>query len=130
MLFRRIFIVSVLACLVLTVCGCTPSIVSSDAGVYSGNTLYAVASRDLTSVYEATLNALAELEIEVTEKAKDVFYAKVIAKGADGKMITIRIKPGIGNLTDFSIKVGPFGNKEKSSIIYGRIKQNLGISGK
>ena len=127
MLVREITIVSVLVSLVLGVCGCTSTIVGSDAGVYSAGKLRAVASRDMTSVYEATLKALEELEIEVTEKSKDVFYAKVVAKVADGKKITIRIKPGEGNLTNLRIKVGPFGDENRSRVIYERIRQNLSL---
>ena len=129
MLVKQISIVFVLAGLVLAAGGCAPSLVGTDAGVYSGGKLYAVASRDLTSMYNATLRALDELEIEVTKKAKDVFYAKVVAQGADGKTITIRLKPE-GNLTNLRIKVGLFGNKEKASVIYERIKRNLDMPSK
>ena len=129
MLVKQISLFFVLAGLVLAASGCAPSFVGTDAGVYSGNKLYAVANRDLTSMYNATLKVLGELEIEVTKKAKDVFYGKVVAQGADGKTITIRLKPK-GNLTNLSIKVGPFGNKEKASVIYERIKQNLDMPGK
>ncbi len=124
MLVKQISIVFVLAGLVLAASGCAPSFVGTDAGVYSGCRLYAVASRDLTTMYNATLRALDELEIEVTKKSKDVFYGKVVAKGADGKKITIRLKPE-DNLTNLSIKVGAFGSKEKATVIYERIKQNL-----
>ena len=102
MLLKRILLVSVLAGLLLAGNGCAPSFVSSDAGVYSTTKLYAVTKSDITSVYKATLATLEKLEIEVITKAKDVFYAKVVARGADGKSITVRIKPGVGDLTDFS----------------------------
>ena len=125
MLLKRILIVSVLAGLLLAGSGCAPSFVSSDAGVYSTTKLYAVTKGDLTRVYEATLAALEKLEIEVTDKAKDVFYAKVVAKGADGKSITVRIEPGVGDLTDFSIKVGAFGDEHRSRVIYEQIQRNL-----
>lgn len=128
MLAKRILTICALAGLVSAFCGCAPSLIGSDAGVYSAGRLYAVASRDVTSVYNATLNALANMEIEVTEKAKDVFSAKVVAKAADGKTITIRIKPGEGGLTNFSIKVGRVGNRYRSRVIYEQIRQNLGIS--
>jgi len=126
MLLKRILLVSVLAGLVLAGSGCAPSFVSSDAGVYSTGKLYAVTKGDLTRVYEATLAALEKLEIEVTDKAKDVFYAKVLAKGADGKRITVRIEPGVGDLTDFSIRVGTFGDEHRSRVIYEQIQRNLG----
>ena len=129
MLVKQISLVFVLAGLVLAASGCAPSFLGTDACAYYGVKLYAVASRDLTSMYNATLRALGELEIEVTKKAKDVFYAKVVAQGADGKTIAIRLKPE-GNLTNLNIKVGSFGNKEKASVIYERIKRNLDMPSK
>lgn len=126
MLLKRILLVSVLAGLLLAGNGCAPSFVSSDAGVYSTTKLYAVTKSDITSVYKATLATLEKLEIEVITKAKDVFYAKVVARGADGKSITVRIKPGVGDLTDFSIKVGAFGDEHRSRMIYEQIQKNLG----
>jgi len=127
---KRILLVSVFVSVILNFCGCRPYIIGADAGVYSGGRLYAVASRDLTSVYEATLKALGDLEIKVTQKAKDVFSARVVARGADDTMITVLIRPRPDNLTDLSIKVGPFGHKHRSRVIYEQIQQNLIVGGK
>lgn len=127
MVAKQISAVIVVSCLGLILCGCRPSIVGSNAGVYSRGKLYAVTNEDVTRVYKATLKALEELEIEVTEHAKDVFYARVIAQGADGKRIIVQIKPRDVGGTDLSIKVGLLGDQGRSSIIYGRIQQNLGI---
>jgi len=115
---------------VFAVLGCTPSIISSDAGIYYSGKLYAVSSTDLTGVYEATLNAMQDLEFEVTEKAKDVFYAKVVAKGADGKKVTITIKPKEDNLTELNIKVDLLGNEQRSRVIYEHILQRLSVGKK
>ena len=130
---QRICTICVLAGLMLAVCGCgRPNLIGTDAAVYSRGKLYAVASQDLTSVYSATLKALQQLELEVTEQAKDVFIAKIVAKAADGKKIAIWIEPGPGDSSELSIKTGGwFGNKERSRVIYKKIQQNLGTgSGK
>jgi hypothetical protein len=119
---------SVLVCMMLSVCGCgRPNLIGTDAAVYSRGTLYAVTSRDLNSVYEATVTALKELEVEIIETAKDVFYAKVVGKIADGKTVTIRIEPGADNIANLSIKAGKFlfGNQERARVVYEKIKQNL-----
>ena len=128
MLPKRILTIFVFAGVMLAIFGCRPSLIGSDAGVYSSGKLYAVTGRDMNAVYQAALRAMDNLEIEVTEKAKDFFYARVVAKGADGKTITIRIKPGEGEITNFSIKVGTVGDKHRSSVIYEQIRQNLGIN--
>ncbi len=124
----RIRKVLVFAGLMLVVCGCgRPNLVGTDAAVYSGNKLYAVASQDLNSVYSATLAALTQLEIEVAEEAKDVFYAKIVGSIADGQAITIRMEPGENNTTDLIISTSKFlsGNEQRARTIYEKIKQNL-----
>jgi len=132
MSIRRICTVCVLAGLMLAMCGCgRPNLIGTDAAVYSQGKLYAVSGQDLNSVYVATRAALQQLEIEVTETAKDVFYAKVVGKVADGKTVTIRLEPGADNVTELRIKAGTFGNEERSRVIYEKIQQNLGTgSGK
>jgi hypothetical protein len=107
--------------------GCAPSIIGGDAGVYHLGKLYGVSSRDVDSVYGASLSAMDELELEVKDKAKDVFSAKVVAKSADNKTIRVRIKPGGEERTSFSIKVGLFGNKRRSKVIYEKIDRNLAV---
>jgi len=118
----------VVAVLMLSVCGCgRPNLIGTDAAVYSRGALYAVASQDLNSVYAATMTALKQLEVEVIETAKDVFYAKVVGKIADGKTITIRMEPGENNTTEITIKASKFlsGNEERARVVYTQIKLNL-----
>ncbi len=128
MSIRGIWKVSVFTGLMLTVCGCgRPKLIGTDAAVYSGGKLYAVAGQNLNSVYDATVKALEQLEVEITETSKDVFYAKVVGKIADGKTVTIRIEPGVNNITNINIKAGKFltGNEERARVIYTQIKLNL-----
>lgn len=125
---RGIWKCFVLAGLMLSVCGCgRPNLIGADAAVYSRGTLFAVASQDMNSVYEASVTALKQLEVEVIETAKDVFYAKIVGRIADGKTITIRMEPGTNNTTDISIKASKFlsGNEERARVIYTQIKLNL-----
>lgn len=84
-----------------------------------------MSSQDLNKVYAATLAAMKQLEIEVNKKNKDVFYAIVVGKVADGKTITIHMEPGADNVTELSIRASSLGNEERSSTIYTKIQQNL-----
>ena len=133
MSIQRRCTICVLAGLMLAMCGCgRPTIIGSDAAVYSGGKLYAVAGKDLNTVYVATLEALKQLELEIVEEAKDVFIAKVVAKAADGKKITIWIKPGPDDGSELNIRTGKLGgNEDRSRVVYKQIQQNLGTgSGK
>jgi hypothetical protein len=128
MLAKRVLLVGVLVAMAAGVHGCrAPNIVGTDAAVYSGWTLYAVSSKDMAAVYEAAVAALGDLELNVTDKPKDVFSAKVSAKGADGKRVTVIIKPREDGTTDLRIKVGgPGGNEQRSRRIYQQIQKRLG----
>jgi hypothetical protein len=113
------------ALVMVSIVGCSPKIVGSDAGVYQGGTMFAVSSKDMDAVYQATLQAMDKLELKVSDKMKDVFGAKVTAKSADGRMIVIEIKPTMNNETKYSIKVGTIGNEERSRKIYMEIDNAL-----
>ena len=128
MSMRGVWKVFLLAVLMLSFCGCgRPNLIGTDAAVYSRGKLYAVASQDMNSVYTAAVTALEQLELEVIETAKDVFYAKIVGKIADGKTIVIRMEPGEKNITHIDIKASKFmsGNEERARVIYTQIKLNL-----
>jgi hypothetical protein len=78
-------------------------------------------------MYEATVKALGQLELEIVENAKDVFYAKVTGKVADGGTVTVRLEPGEDKITNLSIKASKFisGNEERARVVYEKIKENL-----
>ena len=128
MSIQRMCTVCVLAGLMLAMCGCgRPNLIGTDAAVYSGGKLHAVAGQDMNTVYLATQKALKQLELEVVEQAKDIFIAKIVAKAADGKKITIWIEPGPGDSSELSIKAGKiFGEEDRARVIYKQIQQNLG----
>ena len=122
--FSKLFIV---VSVMLIVFGCSkPNIIGTDAAVYSGGALYAVSGKDLNSVYNATVAALEQLEVEVVEKNKDVFYAKVVGKMADDMSVTVRIEPQSNDKTELRIKTSGLGDEDRSRVIYDKIQQVLG----
>jgi len=121
----------VFAGMMIVLCGCgRPTLVGTDAAVYSRGSLYAVAGKDLDSVYTATLAAMKQLEVEVTEQNKDVFYAIVVGKIADGRTVTVRMQPGADKGTELRIRTSSFGNEERSRVIYQKIQDNLKTASK
>ena len=121
---KRALIVCLAAAMVIV--GCTPSVISTDAGVFLNGTLYASSGQNLDSVYTATLQAMDRLQLQVTDKAKDVFGAKVIAKSTDGKVITVIIEPSAQLRTKYTIHIsGLFGNEERSRKIFDEIVHAL-----
>ena len=113
MSIRGILKLSVLACMVLAVCGCgKPNIIGTDAAVYSAGTLHAVSSQDLNSVYSAAQAAMKQLEIEIAEQKKDVFYAKLNLKR--------EIAPNVVNLNQANTQVNIFMDDDRTEELVKR----------
>jgi hypothetical protein len=126
MIARKMLLICLGAVVIVGVIGCAPTIVSTDAGVYQHGKLYGKSSKDIDSVYAATLAAMDKLQLQVAEKMKDVFAAKVIAKSADGKTVAVMIHPVESNRTAFEISVG-LGNEERAQKVYDEIIASLAI---
>ena len=121
MLAKKMLLICLEAVLVVSVISCAPTIVSTDAGVYQNGKLWAASSKDMDAVYAATLQAMDKLQLKVTDKAKDVFAAKVIAMSADNEMVVVKIKPTADQKTSYDIRVGGLGNEERSRKVYNEI---------
>jgi hypothetical protein len=92
---------------------------------YVRGDLQAVESETIDVVYEATLKAMEELELNVTRKSKDALSATIITRDAQDKKITIRLKAAAEKTTKLSIRIGVFGSETKSRLIYQKIRENL-----
>jgi hypothetical protein len=127
MLARQLLVVCLVA-LAVTVSGCAPKLVGTDAAVYQNGKLYANSGKDVETIYQATLSAMDKLQLKVTDKVKDAFGAKVTAKSSDEKIISVSIKPSEGNGTAYTIQFGSLGSEERSRKIYAEIGNALGKS--
>ncbi len=125
MFIRRVMLFSFAALILVGFAGCAPTIVGTNMGVYRVGKLYSVSDKDVETVYNATLEAMGKLEIGVESKAKDIFAAKVVARSADGKDITVNIKPIVDDKTEYTIQVGTLGDEERSRMIFTEIKNIL-----
>ena len=124
MLMKRALITSIAVMLSVTIIGCTPKIVS-EGGVYQGFKLFAVSDKSMDVVYDAAVQAMGKLELKVTDKMKDAFGAKVVAKSSDDKKIMVEIKQTEDNKTMYNIKVGTLGDEERSRAIFAEINKTL-----
>lgn len=107
--------------------GCAAAWVGAGAGtvMYATGDLKVVVAKDINSVYMATLKSLEQLQLRITSKAKDALAAKIIARDAQDKKITIKFTSTTEETTNLSIRVGLFGNETKSRLIYEQIRKNL-----
>jgi len=108
--------------------GCVVAAVGAGAGTiaYIKGDLEAVESKIIDVVYEATEKAVEQLGLNVSKKTKDALSATIVARDAQDKKVTIKLKATTENTTKISIRVGIFGSETKSRLIYEQIRDNLG----
>jgi len=125
---------TILIALLIVSCGCA-ALVAAVAGAGVGVASYAYLTGDLKieyprpyeSVWDASLNALKDLDIKVKEKRKDSISGKIKAERASGTPVTIKVKNKGSKLTIVKIRVGTFGDKEASITIMEAIDSYLGV---
>jgi len=108
--------------------GCMLAVVGVGAAgtiAYIRGDLEAVESESLDAVYEATLAALKELELTVTEKPKDALEARIVVRDSQDRKITIKLTNTAEKTTKLSIRVGTFGSETRSRLIYQKIREHL-----
>jgi hypothetical protein len=108
--------------------GCMLVAVGAAAGgtvAYVKGDLEAVESKDLDSVYRAVKRAVDQLGLKVTRDSKDALQAVIVARDARDKKNTIKLKKLADDTTKLSIRVGVWGSKTQSNLIYQKIHDNL-----
>lgn len=108
--------------------GCmTVALVGAGAGtvMYTMGDLEAVLPADIDSAYDAAQKSLVQLELKISSKAKDALAAEIIARDAQDKKVTVKLKSTSQYSTELNIRVGVFGDEDKSRLIYEQIQKNL-----
>ena len=107
--------------------GCLVAAVGAGAGTvaYMRGDLEAVEAKDIDTVYAATRKAVEQLDLKVSSDTKDALSAEIVARDAQDKKITIKLKSTTEDTTEISIRVGTFGSETKSRLIHDQIKNNL-----
>ncbi|MBN1850375.1 MAG: DUF3568 family protein [Deltaproteobacteria bacterium] len=120
-----------LIAVVLFLTSCVPVVFF--AGTVAGIGSYKYYQGVLTVVYEApyidtweaTLKAVDNLKMQIKKKEHDLTSAKIVAKQADNKTVTISLKYKSSEETEVNIRVGLLGNKGPSDIIKEEIRKIL-----
>ncbi len=108
--------------------GCmTVALVGAGAGtvMYTMGDLEAVLPADIDSAYDAAQKSLVQLQLKISSKSKDALAAEIIARDAQDKKVTVKLKSTSQYSTELSIRVGVFGDEDKSRLIYEQIQKNL-----
>jgi hypothetical protein len=99
--------------------------VTGEEATYGCETLRAKIELEIGAVYAATRRAAADLHLRVTRAAQDGISGEIRATDAQRDMVEICLGALPGNRTALSIRVGPFGDKHKSIVVFERIMENL-----
>ena len=131
---RRFQLVALLCCILigLTACSRKWAVIGAAAAAAGAGTYYYVrgdlkrtynASMDQT--WQAAVKSVEELKLATETKEHDAFNGGIKGKMADGKRFTISLKRLDENLTEVGIRIGTFGDRERSEAIHDKILTNL-----
>jgi Protein of unknown function (DUF3568) len=77
------------------------------------------------AVANAADNAVVQLQFAKISEARDAFSAKIVARTAEDKKVEIAVERESDNLTKVTIRIGTFGDEEKSRAFLEEMKARL-----
>jgi len=111
--------------------GCAAVLVGGGVAAGAGTVAYlrgelrAVESAPLDRVWEASQAAMKDLQFAVTTKQKDALSARLIARTALDKQVTINLAKQGDKVTEIRIRVGFWGDESLSRLVLEKIKLRL-----
>ena len=92
--------------------------------VYSFGTFSTEEAIDIDTLYDATVKALTDLELSISQKTKDRLNATVIARNSQDTKITVHLVSITKDVTKMSIRAGSFTRASRiHQMVYGSLKQ-------
>lgn len=128
--WRSLFLPSMLVA-TLFLQGCWLFLVGAGAAAGAGAVAYVEGELRSTEpvlideAYEASQQALRDLELPINESKVDALSGEVTSRTVDDKPIRITLKRTENNNTQIGIRVGAFGEEVKSRQILEAIRRNL-----
>lgn len=115
--------------LVLQSAGCVAVVAGGAAGagtvVYFKGQLEEEIKAPVPAAHKAVMSALWDLKLPVLEDNHDSLTAKMKSKLANGTDVWITIDSVAGNASKVTIRVGMFGDEEKSRMILDAIHRHI-----
>ena len=109
---------------------CGAAAVGTGAGVGT----YSKMNRELTATYHEplkeiwpkTLSAVKKLQLTFRKKEIDALGGTIEVRRSDSTLIKIRLTPRGDRDTSISVRVGTWGDREKSELVHNAIRKELG----
>ena len=134
MVKRRLQWVAVLCCLLIGLSACSRkwAVIGAAAAAVGAGTYYYVKGdlkrnyeAPMDKTWEATVKAVEEMKLSVESQQHDALSGVIKGKMADGKGFEINLKRVGENLTEVGVRIGTFGDREKSEAIHNTIHSKL-----
>lgn len=131
---RRLQLIALLCCFLIGLSACSRKWVAIGAAAAAvGAGTYYYIKGDLKRNYEApldktwdaTVKALEALKINVESKQHDALTGVINGKLADGKSLSVNLKRINESTTEVGVRIGTFGDRERSEAIHDKILSNL-----
>ena len=94
-------------------------------GVLKNGTLMATLDRGIGRAFEAVQEGVRQLGFTTIMSEQDGVAAEVLARDAEQQNITIKLEALSPNKTSLTMRVGIFGDQNKSNVIFKKIQENL-----
>jgi hypothetical protein len=94
-------------------------------GSIRNGTLVAMLDRGIDRAFEAVQEAVRQLGFTTIMTEQDGVAAEVLARDAQQQNITIKLAAVSPDRTSLTMRVGIFGDKNKSNVIFRKIQENL-----
>ncbi len=126
-----------MGCLLIVLAGCSRQwVILGAAAAAVGVGAYAYIKGDLKRTYDvnidnawaAAVKSVEELKLTTESKTHDAFSGVIKGKMADGKSFEINLKRLAENSTEIGVRLGTFGDRQKSEAIHDKILSNLKTS--
>lgn len=131
---KRFQMIALLCCFLIGLSACSRKWVAIGAAAAAvGAGTYYYIKGDLKRNYEApmdktwdaTVKALEALKINVESKQHDALTGAINGKLADGKSLSVNLKRINESTTEVGVRIGTFGDRERSEAIHDKILSNL-----
>ncbi len=119
----------VTTCLLVGGCATYHDPATGEPAHYGCETLRTKLNADIGAVYGAARRATNELHLRVTRAAQDGISGEILARDAHRDNVDIQLGALPEGRTRLTIRVGVFGDKNKSIVLLQRILDNLSREG-
>ena len=127
--FKKISLLAVVVAAGVSLSGCIPLLVGAAAGAggiaYIKGTLEQNLDASVEKVHKATLAALKGLKLSITKEELSLHDSKIQAEYPDNTKINIDSTSLTEQSSTIKIRVGVFGDQQKSEVILNAIRKKI-----